>query len=412
MGFIFREERMTTFAVQFLESSPATTDTPVRAVRAKLRDAFERLPISQVLVGWNLPDALLDACAEECARAGAHLYRWHPLLTGDGTLVPEPAWQTIGLSGQPIPGFREMPEFTFVCPNRPAVREAVLAHLRDVLRDERYQGVFLDRIRFPSPAENPGEALGCFCEDCRRAAEAQGLDLAMVHRDVIRLVATAEGAKEYVRALLDAPQGEAEQSLLQAFLNFRSRSVARFVWEAAGMATEMGKAIGLDAFSPALTRMVGQSLGALDAACDWVKIMSYGHVLGPAGIPFELLGLAGWLVERHCVEESEAMALLAEAARLPLPPDRAALRANGLPPDALRMEAGRGRAMGVRALLAGIELVEMPGIVALSDDQIGADLAAFREAGADGLVLSWDLWLMPPERLDIVREVWRSRGAA
>ena len=38
--------------------------------------------------------------------------------------------------------------------------------------------------------------------------------------------------------------------------------------------------------------------------------------------------------------------------------------------------------------------------------QIEADLRALKAAGADGLSLSWDLWHMPLERLEIVREVW------
>lgn len=405
---------MATFAVQFLEGGPEIAGITAREAQARLRDAFARLPISLVMVGWALPDALLDACAEECGRAGAQLYRWHPLLTGDGVFVPKPAWQTIGLGGQRIPGFRGMPEFTFVCPSRPDAREAVLGRLRDALQDVRYQGVFLDRIRLPSPAEDPEGALGCFCGDCRRAAEAQGLDLAAAREGSARLIGTAEGAGQVVRALLDAgdaAEDDEELSLLRAFLDFRVQSVTRFVQEAAGTAAGMGKAVGLDCFSPSLTRMVGQDLGALDACCDWIKIMSYGHVLGPAGMPFELLGLADWLVERHGVDEETAMAALGSAG-LPLPPTRAGLRANELPPDALRLEAARGRAMGVRTLLAGIELVEMPGVVALSDNQIRADLTAFREAGADGLVLSWDLWRIPPERLDLVQEVWHPRGGA
>ena len=35
-----------------------------------------------------------------------------------------------------------------------------------------------------------------------------------------------------------------------------------------------------------------------------------------------------------------------------------------------------------------------------------ADLDAFRAAGADGLALSWDLWHIPIERLELVRTVY------
>ena len=78
------------YAVQFLEGSAGVVDIPPDGARRKLRAAAERLPISMVLLGWGLPPALRDACAEETRRIGAQLYRWHPLLTGDGEFVPRP----------------------------------------------------------------------------------------------------------------------------------------------------------------------------------------------------------------------------------------------------------------------------------------------------------------------------------
>jgi hypothetical protein len=82
------------------------------------------------------------------------------------------------------------------------------------------------------------------------------------------------------------------------------------------------------------------------------------------------------------------------------------LAERGLAPEALAAETQRGRAAGVSPLLAGIELVEIKGVAQLDRQQIVADLHAFYNGGADGLVLSWDLWHIPLERLDLVRAVW------
>ena len=401
---------MPIFAIQYLEDSPEIAGITPQAARSRLQDALDRLPITLVLLGWHLPAALLSACAEVCQRGGARLYRWHPLLTGDGTLMPRPEWQVIGLYGDPVPGFQGKPEFTFVCPNRPAVRDAVLSHLRDVLHDGRYQGVFLDRIRYPSPAAGPG-ALGCFCEDCHRAADQEGFDLDAARHRISQMITTRKGAQEFVCILLD-PSGAAasdpDHQALAAFLDFRARSVTRLICEAAELIHGMGCAVGLDAFTPVLAHMVGQDLGTLDECADWIKIMSYGHAFGPAGMPFELLGLANGLFETHRLPESDVLAWLAGATGLSLPMDRNGLRTRGLPPDALQGQVLRARESGVTTLLAGVELVEMPDVSELNHAQIRADLTAFRTAGADGLVLSWDLWAMPLERLDLVREVWTS----
>lgn len=67
--------------------------------------------------------------------------------------------------------------FRFVCPNNPAARDKTLRRLRELLGRYAFKGVFLDKIRFPSPANGIDEALSCFCDHCRREARAVGLDL-------------------------------------------------------------------------------------------------------------------------------------------------------------------------------------------------------------------------------------------
>jgi len=400
---------MKAFAVQYLEDGPGVAGIDSRDARARLRAALERLPISHVLLGWNLPPALVEACRQETARAGAQLFRWHPLLTGDGTFVPRPEWQTVGLDGEPVPGFRVLPEFTFVCPNRPAVREAVRHHLHDAVQRGGYDGVFLDRVRYPSPAADPARLLACFCDDCRRVATAEGLDLEAVRQRIRALLAEPERAPGFIQALLGVPSPDSpdpELAPLREFLDFRARSVTRFVEAVAGQVRAEGLAMGLDCFSPTLAHMVGQDLGALAGHCQWIKVMTYGHAFGPAGLPFELADLVDWLIATWGGGETGALEWLSRAMRLPIPQTQAALRQRGLAPEALAAEVRRGRAAGVSPLLAGIELVEIEGVAQLDREQILADLRAFRRAGADGLVLSWDLWYIPLERLDLVREVW------
>jgi hypothetical protein len=394
-------------AIQYLENSPLVAGSVAEIApddaRARLRAAFERLPISHVLLGWNLPDALVRACGEEAARAGAQLFCRHPLLAGDGSFVPQPEWQTVGLDGERVPGFRDLPEFTFVCPNRPAVREAALEHLRDAIKRGPYQGVFLDRIHYPSPAAAPHRWLACFCQDCRRAAAADGLDLEITRRQIEVIFKTPRRIPAFVQMLLD-PQppklGQPNLATLHAFLKFRTRSVTRFVQAAAEVAAAEVTAVGFGCFSPALASMVGQDFGSLDEHCDWIKMMPHAHALGPSGLPFELGNLADWLVDRQETDESDAIEWLTQASRLPLPTTRADLYERGLGSEALAAEVRRGHADGASTLLAGIELVEA------APAQITANLQALCAAGADGLMLSWDLWHIPLERLDLVRQVW------
>ena len=299
------------FDTQYIEYYDPRQHTP-ESVRQRLREAFARLPLQIVCTGWGIPPAIREACAEECSRAGAKLYRWHPLLTGDGFLLPRPEWQAINADGQAVPGFRSLPEFTFICPNRPAVHEAVLEHLERSLQGGFYQGVFLDRIRFPSPSMDPGKELACFCPDCMAQAEAEGVDLPALQGEVQPLAKSGYGRYDLARELFQTG------GALEPLFAFRQRSIRRLVQAAASVARQAGCSVGLDIFSPTLARMVGQAPGELSRLSDWTKPMSYAHAMGPSGLPFELSALVRWLVHGGA-REQESLRWLAQASGIELP---------------------------------------------------------------------------------------------
>jgi hypothetical protein len=396
-------------AVQYLEPGPDVANLEPAEARRTLQAALDRLPISCVILGWSLPQPLVDACAQETARAGAQLLLWYPLLAGQSGFIPGREWQAVGPEGEPVPAFRGLPEFTFFCPNRPPAREAALERFLQALRGGPYHGVFLDRIRYPSPAADPRRHLACFCPDCWHAAGREGLDLEQARRGIGVLTDSPEGLRAFVHVLLDPRADvplEKDLESFRRFLVFRMRSVTGFIRAASDIARRAGLDVGLDCFSPALAPMVGQDLAALDSCASWIKIMIYGHSLGPAGIPFELLALADWVSTGGLARPQEVLHWLGQATHLMLPADLEVLRQRGLPPEALAGEVRRGRASGIRRLLAGIELVDLEGVTRLHRDQIVADLSAVRGAKPDGLVISWDLRRIRPERLDAVRSAW------
>ncbi len=378
---------MKTIAAQYLEYAPRDA-TPAKA-RQRLRQAFELLPLSIVILGWDLPQRLEDAAAEETARHNALLYRWHPLLASDAGFALPAEWQPINLHGEPIPGFRGLPEFTFICPNRTDIQEWIAERIEVAAQRGIYQGLFFDRMRFPSPAEDPQGHLACFCNHCQRIAADAGLDLGAAPRQIESYLAEADRAKSLIRALFTPT----DDPLLESFFNFRSNSITRAVQYAAKLARAHGLKVGLDCFSPALTRMVGQDLSALNQSCDWIKLMTYPRVFGPAGLPFELNALAEWLKSRYNVHETEAAQVIGRASGLPGSPSE-------LDSRSIAHEIQGGRDSGITNLLAGIALVEVAGIHHPTLGQIRDDLAACQNA--DGIVLSWDLWHIPQEYLPAI----------
>jgi hypothetical protein len=395
--------------LQYLEDAPDLPERDTVAVVEKLRAAVDRLPISHLLIGWHLPMHLLEACRAEAQRLGLRFLRWHPLLTGDAVFQPQPEWQVIGASGRKVPGYRGMPEFTFVCPNHPEVRSAISGRLEDLLKEGIYQGFFLDRVRFPSPALHPPDYLGCFCKHCRIRAAATGLDLERVQKVVVELDRSTGGRLSLMQVLLGgaAPALSMDiAGLLNAFLEFRRQSVNDFVSMLSRLLRGAGMEIGLDCFSPGLVGMVGQDLGALDASADWIKVMSYAHTRGPAGIPFELLGLFDYLSTPTGLVPSLILRWMSDALATALPATRQALEKDGLSSTSLETELRRGVQASSIPVLAGFELVQIEGVAELKDAQILADLQAVRRAGVAGLSISWDLWDIPLERLELVRRTF------
>ena len=389
-------------SIQYLEGGSRAGAVSPREARGRLRIAFEDLPLAMVLLGWDLPLRVVEACAEECALQGADLYLWQPLLTAHGSFQPDPAWYVVALNGHPVVGYAQRPEFTFVCPNRPDAREGVLHHLSAAIAGGFYRGVFLDRIRFPSPAGDLARQLGCFCDACREVSRQAGFDLSTVRQALLSLLASREGRHASIRRLLSASSVQEPQGPLQSLehlMQFRQRSISAIVKEAAEIAIAGGLRVGLDCYTPTLARMVGQDLPALATHCDWIKVMTYVRAYVPASLPFEILGLADWLMGSGGESELAAMSCLAEATGWPLPACREEVRHGGLSPSILTEEVRRGRVSYAHPLLAGIELVEIPGVAEFSADQIRIDAEAVLAGAPDGIVLSWDLMYMSANRL-------------
>jgi hypothetical protein len=390
-------------SVQYLESTTARAAISADEARKCLRDAFQHVNLREVLLGWDLDPRIIEACAEECTRHGAELYLWQPILSGHGSFGIDPAWRVIALDGDPAGRADEKTEFTFMCPNRPEVPESVLASLTGALATGCFQGVFLDRIRLPSPAIDLTRSFGCLCDACRQAAASSGFDLPGAGEELREQLRRPAGRRAALTALF-APRDSASGSL-QRLLDFRLRSISTCVKVVASAIAARGLQVGLDCFAPTLTRMVGQDLAALSSQSNWIKVMTYARAFGPASLPFELIAFVDWLVAGGETEAS-ALELLAQATGWALPGSRERIRAGGLPAPILTEELRRGRSQGAAHLRAGIELLEMPGVSKLDRRQMRADAEAVLAAQPDGVMLSWDLWHMPAWALDLAASLY------
>lgn len=389
--------------VQYLEGGAASGAIAPDAAAARLREAARRIPISDVCLGWGLPAPLLETVTSEARRLGAATWLWHPFLAGDGRYVPGRD-AAIGADGRPVPAPGGMDEFAFDCPVRPDGLAAALERLATALGTADWDGVFLDKIRWPSPTADPASQLACFCEACRTSAGEAGIDLAAVAHGLARAGRSAEGRLETVRALLGDPAtASVGDDALDDFLAWRAGRIGVAVTAAAALVgrhhARDGRSlrVGLDVFAPSLARAVGQDLTALVPLSEFSKGMLYLGTHGPAGLAYELCRLARWLADAGL---RSPVGQLAEILGYDLPP-LDALCTVSLGSAAFRAELTALVGVAGPRAAAGVDAVRIDGLAVLDDAGL-EDATAIAAAEGVPIVLSWDLWHISGERLDRV----------
>jgi hypothetical protein len=380
---------------------------PVRMLET-VRGVLEAIDLDFLIVGFReAPETFREFCGSR--RPVRDTALWYCALSDiegmeDSDLVVN--WRgerSRGWGGWAEKGGGVEETFRFACPNNPAARKKVVRRLRELLVQYDFAGVFLDKIRFPSPVNGVDETLSCFCDHCRDAARDVGLDLDSVVKILAdraidpcasRAETRGDEASPWLGALL------AGSPILSGFLRFRADSVAGLVAKLAEHARGMGRKVSLDLFSPCLAALVGQDYGRLRPHCDWAKPMTYRLAQGPAGLRLEIPELIEGVASRFGLDEARIVEWSARHAAF----DRDMLletRKRAVPISFIQAEIDAAvRALAPVPVYFGLELIRQPGVIDVDPAHVRDMVKAGRAANAAGLVISWDLMHAP---IDCVR---------
>jgi hypothetical protein len=383
-------------------SSPDTLGLG-RALEAAERVRKE-IELDLLIVGSReAPEIFRGMCGPR--RPASDVFLWYNVLSDidemeDSDLVVN--WRgerSRGWGGWAERGAEVDETFRFACPNNPAPQRKTLRRLAELLGRYAFTGVFLDKIRFPSPANGIDEVLSCFCDHCRRAAAAVDLDLDAVIKvigdhaidpDTSAATRDGGGASPWLEALAAA------NPLLSRFLRFRCDSIAQLVAAAHEEACRLGRKVSLDLFSPCLAQLVGQDYRLLSQHCAWAKPMTYRVAQGPAGLRLEIPALVEGVARLFNIDEAR---ILEWAVRNVDAFDYDTLRQSRESAVPLRMikaeiEAAI-HAMQPVPVYFGLELISHPGVVDITPALVRDMVSAGRAANARGLIISWDLMHAP-----------------
>lgn len=383
-----------------------------------VRRAREAIDLDLLIVGFReAPEVFREFCGSR--RPVDDTALWYSALSDiegleDSDLVVN--WRgerTRGWGGWAEKGDEVEETFRFVCPNNPAVRRKAVSRLRELLDRYAFTGVFLDKIRFPSPANGVDEMLCCFCEHCRAAAASVDLDL----DSVVKIL--ADRAIDPCASPAETTGGEASRWLgsliagnpvLSRFLRFRTESVLAFVAELAEQARRIGRGVSLDLFSPCLAFLVGQDYERLKQHCDWAKPMTYRLAQGPAGLRLEIPALIEGVASRFGLDEARIVEWSARHAAF----GKEVLletRERGVPISFIQAEIDAAvRTFAPIPVYFGLELIRQPGVIDVDASHVVDMVKAGRAANAAGLVISWDLMHAPPGSVRALAEAAASNG--
>jgi hypothetical protein len=398
-----------TLAAQVSTSHSANDSLSLSSVLKVLREAQEVIPFSAFILGAREIPEIFNGLTKARDPKQPEVYIWYNLLSdypgqkSDESVVDFKGESSTGWQGWDSAGESEVEEsFVFSCPNNPETRRKTLAGLENLLIKYPFDGVFLDKIRFPSPANNLDMVFSCFCPHCRQKALSQGLDLEQV-RNLLK-----DGSSFNTREMgtninwLDALA--VDRPLLKQFIRFRCESITSLVADVRKLTTNMNRRLALDLFTPLLAPLVGQDYAALSKLADWAKPMAYRYAYGPAGIRLEVEKLVSGLQKNYNLPLDILLEWMGHSYPGVSPQGYSLMLEKAAPLEWVRHEYQQAvRDFQPKPILMGLETVSFPGVIDIKPDMVKELVKTGLESNVQGAVISWDLMHTPLENINAIK---------
>lgn len=384
-------------------------------LKKKLATAKEYLDLDALFIWPDLNKKNLDLVREICTDFKIKTYLWYPVLADilGFKIEREQAVETFdGLYGYGKNGCRDKlgegeEDFLFLCPNDGEHIRRIFDQYQNKITESSLDGVFLDRIRFPSPSNGFELLFSCFCQFCRKKFYTQYDEDLENYRNQAKAV--FEKLKTMDITYLRTCQSFSDMIIpgnLKKFYDFRKQNIYQVVKIFADKAKQMGKIVGVDLFAPSLAPLVSQDYRLLAKTCDWIKPMIYGHASGPAGLPLELSCFMKAILNMNpTLDESQFIREISRIIGVDLPTQINDLLKNGISENIIYLEMQRIKELDLAEnvnIYVGIEAVQIHGLCHITAKILKKYLESLAETEVKGMVLSWDLLKIPDKNLKTV----------
>jgi len=386
-------------------------------LKKKLVRTKEILDLDALIVWSDANKKDLDIVREVCTDLKIKTYLWYPILadTPGIKIEREKAVETFdGLHGYGKLGCwnkigKGEEDFLFLCPNDEENISKIFNRYEMKIKESGFDGVFLDRIRFPSPSNGFEALFSCFCKSCINKFNSDyGEDLES-YRDKIKSFfgqfktidsIDLKNCHSFFEIIV--------QGNLKKFYDFRKQNVYRMVKMFADKAKQMNKLVGIDLFAPSFAPLVSQDYKLLAKTCDWIKPMIYCHASGPAGLPLELYCLLKAILDINpTLDEGQLIREISRMIGVDLPTQINGILKKGISEQIICSEMKKIKELDLPEsvnIYVGLEAVQISGLCNITEKILKKYLELFIKTESNGIILSWDLLKIPDENLKIVGE--------
>jgi hypothetical protein len=384
-----------------------------RNVKTKVQNITQILPLKFLIVGAYEEVELFNLLTSRLDRPTEQVFLWFNVLSDYENIKKSEAiidykgvQHAEGWSGWKDP--KDVTEtFQFGCVNRPDTQKKVLAHLDRLLASyPNFDGVFIDKFRFPSPAMGLDSLFSCFCPYCYKAADKVGLNLDDVRKafhnpqtQIISEMLKIPGGAPWLEALVKL------NPILSKFIKFRADSISKFVKSIYNLLNQHKKALVYDILSPGLAPLVGQDYSTLSQYAEWGKSITYRMAKAPGSLRLEILKLVDQLStylnrsNESCLEWLKTVIPEFKGTTIDY------IDQYGVPLKVMERELNNAVSLfKPKPIYMGLEVVSYPGVINIKPQNVRDMMKIGLKAGVSGAVLSWDLMHTKLENIRAIKE--------
>jgi len=368
-------------------------------VEQKLIFALSRMPVRKVIMGWALDKTLYEKTAVFLAKQNIDFYLWFPVFSETGAL--KDLNPLIDFMGQRIE-YRNGEDFSFCCPGDTQNIEKILDIFDYEFSSVSFNGVFLDRIRYPSFANEHGfsSVFSCFCPHCLAIYEKENFDIDQLKNSLSLQARRPSVFTEYC----GSGKYVFENSVLADFFCLKAGIIFDSLRRICRHFREKGYGIGFDVFAPFLSPFIGQDLEQLSGLCDFIKPMMYRVTNAPAGLPFEAGALLRETGHVSGLERNNFFKLTGGAAMTFADIEKTPFNLAFAVKELKDMSAS-----SACPVYAGVEVNRIKDIAETYPPYLEETIKTYAQTGIKGFTLSWNMLDAPEENIvkatDIIERI-------